>query len=105
MSENNEPSEVNDIAPIDPLPSDLQRVRRQHGMAGAMLAGGMFALDQVLGRKPKEQPAALKEVAGETGDIDAKGITIGIDEHTSVVSPAPHNRPGAQRIVHKRRRG
>jgi hypothetical protein len=47
----------------------------------------------------------VQEVAGEPGDIDAKGITIGIDEHTSVVSPAPHNRPGAQRIVHKRRRG
>lgn len=105
MSESNEPSEVEHIAPIEPLPSDLQRVRRQHGMAGAVLAGGMFALDQVLGRKPKEQPAAVQEVAGEPGDIDSKGITIDIDEHTSIVSPAPHHRPGVQRIVRKRRRG
>jgi len=105
MSESNEPSEVDDLAPIEPVQSDLQRVRRQHGMAGAILAGGMFALDQVLGRKPKEQPAAVQEVAGEPGDIDSAGISIDIDEHTSVISPAPHNRPGVQRIVRKRRRG
>jgi len=104
MSESNEPSDIDDIAPIKVLPSDLQRVRRQHGMAGAILAGGMFALDQVLGRKPKEQPAAVQEVAGEPGDIDSQGITIDINEHMSVVSPAPHNRPGAARIVRKRRR-
>jgi hypothetical protein len=47
----------------------------------------------------------VQEVAGEPGDIDAKGITIDIDEHTSVISPAPHHRPGVQRIVRKRRRG
>jgi hypothetical protein len=47
----------------------------------------------------------VQEVAGEPGDIDSAGITIDIDEHTSVISPAPHNRPGVQRIVRKRRRG
>ena len=85
--------------------SDIMRAKRQHGMAGAILAGGMFAIDEALGRKPKEQPAAVQEFAGEPTDIDAQGITIAVDEHTTVVSPAPHLRNGPARIVRRRRRG
>ena len=85
--------------------SDIMRAKRQHGMAGAILAGGMFAIDEALGRKPKEQPAAVQEFAGEPTDIDAQGITIAVDEHTTVVSPAPHVRNGPARIVRRRRRG
>ena len=85
--------------------SDIMRAKRKHGMAGAIMAGGMFALDQVLGRKPKEQPAAVQEFAGEPTDIDSQGITIAVNEHTTVTSPAPHLRGGPARIVRRRRRG
>lgn len=85
--------------------SDIMRAKRKHGMAGAIMAGGMFALDQVLGRKPKEQPAAVQEFAGEPTDIDSQGITIAVNEHITVTSPAPHLRGGPARIVRRRRRG
>ncbi len=85
--------------------SDIMRAKRQHGLAGAILAGGMFALDEALGRKRKEVPPAVQEFAGEPTDIDAEGITIAVDEHTTVVSPAPHLRNGPARIVRRRRRG
>lgn len=84
--------------------SIVARAHRKHGMAGAILAGGMIAIDQVLGRKPKEQPAAVSEFSGEPTDIDADGISIPIDETTTVVSPAPHLRPGSKRVVRRRRR-
>ena len=83
----------------------VARAHRKHGMAGAILAGGMLAIDQVLGRKPKEQPAAVSEFSGEPTDIDKDGIAIPIDESTTVISPAPHRRPGNKRVVRRRRGG
>lgn len=97
-----------DVVPEEDEPryeSDIMRAKRQHGLAGAILAGGMFALDEALGRKRKEVPPAVQEFAGEPTDIDAQGITIAVDEHTTVVSPAPHLRNGPARIVRRRRRG
>ena len=82
----------------------VARAHQKHGLAGAIIAGGMFAIDQVLGRKPNEQPAAVSEFSGEPTDIDSDGISIPVDENTTVVSPAPHRRPGAARIVRRRRR-
>jgi hypothetical protein len=84
--------------------SMVARAHRKHGMAGAIVAGGMLAIDQVLGRRPKEQPAAVSEFSGEPTDIDKDGIKIPIDESTTVVSPAPHLRPGTARTVRRRRR-
>lgn len=84
--------------------SMVARAHRKHGLAGAIVAGGMLAIDQVLGRRPKEQPAAVSEFSGEPTDIDKDGIKIPIDESTTVVSPAPHLRPGNKRIVRRRRR-
>ena len=83
----------------------VARAHRKHGLAGAIVAGGMLAIDQVLGRKPKEQPAAVSEFSGEPTDIDKNGIAIPLDEATTVVSPAPHLRPGSKRVVRRRRRG
>lgn len=84
--------------------SMVTRAHRKHGLAGAIVAGGMLAIDQVLGRRPKEQPAAVSEFSGEPTDIDKDGIKIPIDESTTVVSPAPHLRPGNKRVVRRRRR-
>ena len=85
--------------------SMVARAHRKHGLAGAIMAGGMLAIDQVLGRKPKEQPAAVSEFSGEPTDIDANVIEIPLDPSTTVVSPAPHKRPGNARVVRRRRRG
>jgi hypothetical protein len=82
----------------------VARAHRKHGLAGAIVAGGMLAIDQVLGRRPKEQPAAVSEFSGEPTDIDKDGIQIPLDENTLVVSPAPHLRPGNKRVVRRRRR-
>ena len=84
--------------------SIVARAHRKHGLAGAIVAGGMLAIDQVLGRKPKEQPAAVSEFSGEPTDIDANGIEIPLDDSTTVVSPAPHKRPGNAKVVRRRRR-
>lgn len=82
----------------------VARAHRKHGLAGAIVAGGMLAIDQVLGRRPKEQPAAVSEFSGEPTDIDTNGIQIPLDENTTVISPAPHLRPGNKRVVRRRRR-
>ena len=84
--------------------SMVARAHRKHGLAGAIVAGGMLAIDQVLGRRPKEQPAAVSEFSGEPTDIDKDGIQIPLDENTTVVSPAPRLRPGNKRVVRRRRR-
>lgn len=84
--------------------SMVARAHRKHGLAGAIVAGGMLAIDQVLGRRPKEQPAAVSEFSGEPTDIDKDGIQIPLDDNTTVISPAPHLRPGNKRIVRRRRR-
>lgn len=84
--------------------SMVARAHRKHGLAGAIVAGGMLAIDQVLGRRPKEQPAAVSEFSGEPTDIDKDGIQIPLDDNTTVISPAPHLRPGNKRVVRRRRR-
>ncbi|MBM3731079.1 MAG: hypothetical protein FJW44_09715 [Actinobacteria bacterium] len=85
--------------------SMVARAHRKHGLAGAIVAGGMLAIDQVLGRRPKEQPAAVSEFSGEPTDIDKDGMRIPLDDNTTVISPAPHLRPGNKRTVRRRRRG
>ena len=92
------------IAPLEPE-NPVAQAHRRHGIAGAILAGGMIAIDQIMGRKPKEQPAAVQEFSGEPGDIDTNGISIAVDENTTVFSPAPHLRRANSRTVRRRRRG
>lgn len=97
-------AETPPIAPVEPE-NPVAQAHRRHGIAGAILAGGMIAIDQIMGRKPKEQPAAVQEFSGEPGDIDANGISIAVDETTTVFSPAPHLRGAQARTVRRRRRG
>lgn len=87
----------------DVEPRDTATTRRHRGVAASMLAAGMFALDEVLGRKPKKDTVEVREASGEPGDIDADGITVKVDDSTTVRSPAPHERQG-RRVVQKRRR-
>lgn len=102
--ERNDRVEPEPIAPLQPE-NPVAQAHRRHGIAGAILAGGMIAIDQIMGRKPKEQPAAVQEFSGEPEDIDTNGISIAVDENTTVFSPAPHHRRTQARTVRRRRRG
>lgn len=44
--------------------SMVARAHRKHGLAGAIVAGGMLAIDQVLGRRPKGTAGSRVGVLG-----------------------------------------
>jgi hypothetical protein len=69
-----------------------------------MLAGGMVVFDKLLGRKPKQEAAVVIEASSEPIDIDNDGITVELNDHLTVHSPAPSKRVGSARIVKKRHR-
>lgn len=99
-----EPDEIEPeaIEPIAAVGSDAQMMataRRRYGAVGAMVAGGMLGLDRLLGRKPKEESPLVWEASGEPENID-RGMTIDIDNETSVVSH-PHRE--RRRTVRRRR--
>lgn len=82
----------------------LRRASQRYGAVGAMLAGGMVVFDRLLGRKPKQEAAVVIEASGEPGNIDHEGITLIINESTTVVSPPPFARSQRARRVRRRRR-
>ena len=77
----------------------MAAARRRYGAVGAMVAGGMLGLDRLLGRKPKEESPVVWEASGEPENID-RGMTIDIDDETSVVSKPQESR---RRTVRRRR--
>lgn len=85
----------------DPL---VRRAAQRYGTVGAMLAGGMVVFDKLLGRKPKQEAAVVIEASSDPSDIDNDGITVELNEHLTVHSPAPGKRVGGSRIVKKRHR-
>ena len=90
---------------IEPLRSfdPVRAARRRHGAAGAIMAAGMFGLDQALGRKPKEEAPIVMAAADEPVDIDHEGIIVPVDDSMSVVAPPqPRSDPLPTR---RRRRG
>lgn len=82
----------------------LRRASQRYGTVGALLAGGMVVFDRLLGRKPREEAAVVIEASGEPGNIDFEGITLILNESTTVISPAPHARSQRSRRVRRRRR-
>lgn len=93
--------------PSVPQSSEQAMVRRatqRYGTVGALLAGGMVVFDRLLGRKPREEAAVVIEASGEPGNIDDEGITLILNETTTVISPAPHARAQRSRRVRRRRR-
>lgn len=71
----------------------VANARRRHGAAGAILAAGMLAVDQVLGRKPKEEAPIVVASPTEPTDIDTDGIEIPVDDDTTVFSPPRPSTP------------
>ena len=77
----------------------IDTARRRYGSVGAIVAGGMLGLDRILGRKVKEEAPVVWEASGEPEDID-RGMTIDIDDDTTVVSTPRRARP---RVIRRRR--
>jgi hypothetical protein len=96
-----------DDTPIEPLGSfdPVRTARRRHGAAGAIVAAGMFGLDQALGRKPREEAPIVVSASDNPVDIDHEGITVPVDEQLSVVAPPqPRSDPLPSRRRRSRRR-
>jgi hypothetical protein len=92
---------------IEPLQSfdPVRTARRRHGAAGAIVAAGMFGLDQALGRKPKEEAPIVMAAADEPVDIDHNGITVPVDDSISVIAPPqPRSDPLPSRRRRRKRR-
>lgn len=67
----------------------IANARRRHGATGAIVAAGMFGLDQALsGRKVKQEAPIVVSAPTEPVDIDTAGIALTVDDETSVVAPA-----------------
>ena len=93
-----------EIDPVTPLDSfdPIRTARRRHGAAGAIVAAGMFGLDQALGRKVKEEAPIVIAAADKPVDIDDEGITVAVDEAMSVIAPP---QPRSTPLPSRRRRG
>ncbi len=86
-------------------PGDMiATARRRHGAAGAIVAAGMLGLDQVLGRKPREEAPVVVSAPTEPVDVDEDGITVAVDDDTAVVAPPLPRRPPAAADADSRRR-
>jgi hypothetical protein len=75
-----------------------------------MLAAGMFALDEALGRKPREEAPIIVDANGDPVDIDADGIELLVadefgDDVSVVAPPLPRTQPVMTRASGRRRRG
>jgi hypothetical protein len=95
-----------DDAAVEPLESfdPVQTARRRHGAAGAIVAAGMFGLDQALGRKPKEEAPIVMAASDQPVDIDHDGIRVPVDDGVSVIAPPqPRSDPLPTRRRRRRR--
>ena len=97
------PGPEDDEVALEPLQSfdPVRGARRRHGTAGAIVAAGMFGLDQALGRKPKEEAPIVMAAADEPVDIDHEGIIVPVDYNLSVVAPP---QPRSDPLPSRRRR-
>ena len=97
------PEPEDDEVALEPLQSfdPVRGARRRHRTAGAILAAGMFGLDQALGRKPKEEAPIVMAAADEPVDIDHEGIIVPVDDRVSVVAPP---QPRSDPLPSRRRR-
>ncbi|MDP9463674.1 MAG: hypothetical protein M3P52_03545 [Actinomycetota bacterium] len=96
---------TDDDTPIEPLETfdPIRTARRRHGAAGAIVAAGMFGLDQALmGRKAKEEVPIVMAASDEPVDIDHEGIKVPVDDIVSVIAPP---QPRSDPLPSRRRRG
>ncbi len=68
-------------------PDVVASAKRMYGRGGMFLAAGMLGLDKILQEKKKPESVQVQEAASEPVDVDADGITVPIDESTTVNAP------------------
>jgi hypothetical protein len=96
--------EGNQMSEPEPPYDPVRAARRRHGAAGAIVAAGMFGLDQALGRKPREEAPIVMAASDEPVDIDNEGIVVPVDSGTSILAPPqPRSEPLPARRRRKRR--
>ncbi|MCU1392299.1 MAG: hypothetical protein JWM34_727 [Ilumatobacteraceae bacterium] len=82
---------------LDPIsidnPDPVATARRKFGAGGAILAAGMFGVDQALTGKQKPEFAEIQESSSQPVDLDKDGFHLAIDEARSVDAPALERRP------------
>ncbi len=71
---------------VDDRPAAIRRARRIGGLPGAVLAGALMGLKDVLD-PPKDKQAVVVEASSEPHDIDKDGIDMEIDGDRRAVSP------------------
>jgi hypothetical protein len=97
-----EPAEALGGAPDDAEAAIIAAARRRHGSFGAVVAAGMLGFEKLLGRKPREEAPVVVAAPTDPIDIDADGISVPLDEHTSLVAPPlPRTAP---KVASSRRR-
>ena len=72
----------------EPEPVELKR----HGITGAMLAGAMIAVRDIL-ETPKDQDAVIVQAPAEPEDIDGEGMNFMLDPDTIAYTPPLARRP------------
>lgn len=100
------PDDAQEFA-LDPTLDDEQLItsaRRRHGALGGIVAAGMLGIDKVLGRKPREEIPVVVDAPTEPIDIDADGISMQLDDETSVVAPPLPRTPPKVAPARRRRR-
>ena len=109
------PDDGSDTAPDGAF--DAAPIRRtQHSKGAMMLAAGMFAIDELLRRKPREDAPIVVDANGQPVDIDLEGISLmvatdggpdgGTVDVAVVAPPQPRSAPlSSPRRGSARRRG
>ena len=89
--------DVNAEAELEPIditnPDVVASAKRMYGKGGMFLAAGMLGLEKILQEKKKPESVQVQEAASEPVDVDADGITVPIDDSTSVNAPPLAPRP------------
>lgn len=74
------------------MTGDEASLRKRKGVAGAMLAGAMIAVRDIL-EAPKDDEAVIIEASSEPEDID-DGMNFIVDANTiAYTPPIPRHRP------------
>jgi hypothetical protein len=72
----------------------IEAGRRKGGIAGAAMAGAMFAVREIYEGPAKDRETVeVAEAPGEPGDIDIDGIRVTVDD-LDVWAPPPHREDG-----------
>lgn len=61
--------------------------RRKGGLAGAALAGAMFAVAEIYEGPPKEKSSVVVEASSDPNDLDTDGLEVTVGD-VSVAAPA-----------------